>query len=92
MRDGVPGIDYLDDNAAEAFASFPVMSRPCSGCPSIDGTEAARHPVTSANYRECIAERHCFMCHMSPDPRDSDFKTHICAGWASAISPERAEG
>lgn len=86
MSAGVPGIDYLPDNAAEAATAFPTMTRPCAGCAYTPGTEANLSPTTSFLAREAAAARCAFFCHMAGGPRPED-KTHLCAGWAERVFP-----
>lgn len=81
-RAGVPGIDYLDDNATEAIASHPSMDNPCRACPAVQGSEASRHPITSELFGQCIEARHAFWCHLT---RQGGFATHLCGGWRRAL-------
>jgi hypothetical protein len=83
-REGIPGIDYLDDNAEEALAMFPVMSRRCADCAFTDGTSANHNPTTANAAAECVQTRHAFWCHKAEDHLGE--KTHLCAGWSEAIS------
>ncbi len=84
-RDGAPYIDYLPDNADEALALFPSMARPCAECAFVPGTSANLSPITAESARECAESRCAFFCHKVADPIDHDFKTHLCAGWLTAI-------
>lgn len=79
---GVPGIDYLDDNAEEALRIAPVLARRCSECPFTAGTEANCDPVTKPLSQECVRARHAFWCHKSGDWW---LHSHLCAGWAESI-------
>lgn len=77
---GVPGIDYLPNNAAEALAEAPVMAGPCRACPAIAGTKAACDPVTRPIFDQCVAARCAFWCHLTIE---GGFATHLCGGWAA---------
>lgn len=88
VREGIPGIDFLDDNADEALAQFPVMVRPCADCAYTPGTSANLHPITSRDAEECVKERHAFWCHKAEDFLGE--KTHLCAGWASRLAVRAA--
>lgn len=85
---GVPYIDFLPDDAAEAMATIPAMAAPCAGCAFTPGTEAHGAPTTSAVAEECVAARCAFFCHMAGD---CHIKTHLCAGWVSEISRRALE-
>lgn len=80
--EGVPGIDYLDDNSVEALAGAPAMAAPCKECPFTPGTGASRNPVTARLRDECTKARHAFMCHLTGD---AFAKTHLCAGWVASL-------
>ena len=83
---GVAGIDYLDDNADQASAEFPLMPARCADCAYTPDTSANRDLTTGRLARECADSRHAFWCHKSVK---GEFPTILCAGWAEAI--ERAD-
>lgn len=81
---GVPGIDYLDDNAAEALALYPRMFGRCRDCAYTVGTDAWMTPVTRRLAVECSNSRHAFWCHKS-SAEWWGRHSHLCAGWVESL-------
>ena len=82
MSDGIPYIDFLPDNSAEALSSVPALSTRCRDCAFTEGTDADLSPTTSRIRDECVAARCAFYCHKTSDGVTA---THLCAGWVAAI-------
>lgn len=84
MTERVAYIDFLPDNAAEALATYPAMSSRCADCAYTNGTAANRDSITIALAADCTKSRCAFWCHKTGD---SEFKTHLCAGWIESLAP-----
>lgn len=84
-REGVPYIDYLPDNSAEALATYPALANRCKDCAYTPGTSASLTPTTARIAAECAESRCAFWCHKSLG--DNGLGRHLCAGWVESLAP-----